>query len=102
MVMRKIIIVVVIIIATLQIYTQDRIDPASYINGLTSPNTMLNFNPGKFVKAWNWGSETRKLDSALLMDFSHINPTNPSSDNETKRFASLGLRHLHTQESQSF
>lgn len=47
-------------------YSQDRIDPQSALDLLTVPDSMLVNTSNKFKKAWNWSSESRKLDNALI------------------------------------
>lgn len=69
----KIIILFIICIGyTLE--AQDRTDPASILPILDYPASLYNFNQTEFVRGWNWGSESRKLDSALKMNTVHTTP----------------------------
>jgi len=87
--MKKYLLIIMLLICTYA-YSQNRIDPTSLINDFT-PMTVFNFNADSshFVKGWNWSSESRKLDSALLMNFNHTGRL-PDYDNNLSYLYSSG------------
>ena len=59
------------IIFSINLYSQDRLDPQPALDLLTVPDSIFISTPNKFKKGWNWSSESRKLDSALSIDYDH-------------------------------
>jgi Secretion system C-terminal sorting domain len=55
----------------ISVRSQDRIDPANYLYKVSVSDSMYKFEDNRFKKGWNWGSQIRKLDSALRMNFNH-------------------------------
>lgn len=55
-----------LVLLSLNLYSQDRIDPQPALDLLTVPDSMLVSTSTKFKKAWNWSSESNKLDNALI------------------------------------
>ncbi len=70
-------IVIFIILAFSYItFSQNRLDPQPILDSLTVNDSIFSTTENKFIKAWNWSSQSRKLDSALDIDYNHtfINP----------------------------
>jgi hypothetical protein len=56
-------------------FSQNRLDPQPILDSLTVNDSIFSTTENKFIKAWNWSSESRKLDSALLIDYDHTEPS---------------------------
>lgn len=60
----------IFIVFSINSSAQSRIDPQNILDSLTVTDTIF-INNSKFRKGWNWSSESRKLDSALLINYNH-------------------------------
>lgn len=78
--MKKLILVIIVSLFPISAFTQDYIDPDSYLYKVNIPDSIYNKNPGRFVKGWTCSSESRKLDSAMSMNF-NLNQHEVSSSN---------------------
>jgi hypothetical protein len=56
-------------------FSQNRLDPQPILDSLTVNDSIFSTTENQFIKAWNWSSESRKLDSALLIDYDHTEPS---------------------------
>ena len=62
----------IILLATLiSINAQDRLDPEAYLDEIAITSGRMTDTVKAFKKGWNWENETRKLDSALKINFNH-------------------------------
>ena len=69
------ILLIILLAFNISILCQDRIDPQPILDSLTVNDSIFSTTENKFIKAWNWSSESRKLDSALLIDYDHTEPS---------------------------
>lgn len=53
-------------------FAQDRLDPYPILDSLTVNQSIFSNNPNKFKKGWNWSSQSKKLSSALGIDYDQI------------------------------
>ncbi len=71
------IILLIMLIFSYCALSQNRLDPQPILDSLTVNDSIFSTTENKFIKAWNWSSQSNKLDDALGIDFDHtfINPS---------------------------
>ncbi len=71
------ILLIILLAFNISILCQDRIDPQPILDSLTVNDSIFSTTENKFIKAWNWSSQSNKLDDALDIDYDHtfINPS---------------------------
>lgn len=52
-------------------FSQNRLDPQPILDSLTVNDSIFSTSENQFIKAWNWSSQSNKLDEALDIDYDH-------------------------------
>jgi hypothetical protein len=68
--------------------SQESNDPESILGRLTDTENLFRFDRKSFVRGWNWGSDGRKLDSALRVNTNHMNLDDDFASKSIYRFSS--------------